>query len=205
MDIRVTPGVDLQTLQRMHTTAIQACAASDYRLGLKFFRDCLKLQQNPIIHMGAGEAATHLKRYPDAEFHFREALKLAPDLSDAHFNLGNLYHDQAEHSTDHDTAMSFMQRAQSEFEIAIALKPSGEGFNNLANILRYQLKLEEAEVAYENAFSLGFAPAQMNLALLKLLRLDYQEGWRLFESRTQYGDESAYGPARQILKSLEAM
>lgn len=194
MEIRVSPGVDVRTIQRMHTTAVQACAASDYRLGLKFFRDCIKLQDNPVFHMAAGEAAMHLKRHDEAEEHFRAALKLVPHLADAHFNLGNLFEDQG-----------MLDRSQSEFEQAIALKPTGEAFNNLANVLRYQWKLEEAESAYENAFNLGFKAASLNLALLKLLRCDYDEGWRLFENRVAFGDESAYGPARAMLKSLEAI
>ena len=86
---------------------------------------------------------------------FEQALALAPDLAEAHNNLGNVLKDQGK-----------LDEAAAQFEQAVALKPDlAEAHNNLGNILREQGKLDQALARFEQALALkpDLAEAHNNL------------------------------------------
>jgi tetratricopeptide (TPR) repeat protein len=86
----------------------------------------------------------HEGRLQDAVAAFQQALRVQPNYTDAHGNLGNIYYYQGRH----DEAVASYRRA-------IALKPtSGTFHSNLGNVLAEQHKFQEAEVACREAVRL---------------------------------------------------
>ncbi|WP_310493339.1 tetratricopeptide repeat protein [Dechloromonas sp.] len=147
-----------------------------------------------------------------AENGFRQALQLAPALSEAHANLGYLLDSQGRN-----------QEAEACYRQALALAPMQlQTYINLGALLESQQRFAEAEVAYQSALAidpespaawsnlgvlmtcmkreaeaepcfrkaLELAPdyqkASFNLAHLLLRQGRYEEGWRHMESRDWY-------------------
>jgi len=132
-------------------------------------------------------------RLKEAEESCRQAIKLKPDLADAHYNLGNTLKkqgrlDEAEASytqaitlkPDYSEAhynlgntlkeLGRLEEAETNYRKAIALKPDyAEGHNNLGVTLQEQGRLDEAETNYRKAIALkpDFAEAHRHLTLLK--------------------------------------
>jgi len=154
----------------------------------------------------------NLGEFAAAEVAFRQALQLAPALSEAHANLGFLLDSQGR-----------SQEAEASYRQALALAPTQvQTYINLGALLESQKRFAEAEAAYRNALAidpeslaawsnlgvllacmkqeaaaegcyrmaLALAPdhrkAAFNLAYLLLRQGRYEEGWFRIESRDWY-------------------
>jgi tetratricopeptide (TPR) repeat protein len=74
------------------TLAISDLAPNDYESAYKTISAGLKLDpQDPYMHMQAGKIALAMKDFPAALGHLQEAIRLYPDMADAHWLLANLY------------------------------------------------------------------------------------------------------------------
>jgi hypothetical protein len=122
-----------------------------------------------------GHVLEVLGRLDEAEAYCRSALALKPDYPDALCNLGAVLKGRA----DLNGAEDYCRRA-------LALDPWYVGAHvNLGTILNEGGQRTEAEDSFRRALALDphSAVAQFNLSLLLLLRNDFEEGFRLYESR----------------------
>lgn len=137
-------------------------------------------------------ALAHAPQYPDAMFHlgtvldqlarpaeaeaaYRALLSLHPKAAEAHNNLGNLLQRDAR-----------LPEALAAYRQAIALQPTmASAHHNLGTALRALDRLHEAESHYRLALEAApdYDEAQFSLATLRLALGDFEEGWRLYESR----------------------
>lgn len=151
-------------------------------------------------------------RLPEAEAAFRQALQLAPDLAEAHGNLGYLLDRQghgAEAERHYRRAIELIptqlqtglnlgvlladQKRFAEAEriyrqILAAHPDSPAAWSNLGVLLACMQSEPEAERCYRTALALdpGYAKAAFNLAYLLLRQGNYAEGWERLEARDWY-------------------
>ncbi len=144
-----------------------------------------------------------------AEDAFRHALRLDPDLAEAHANLALLlerrggweeaeahYHRALElRPQEPAIRLNFgamlagrkrLAEAEAEYLNALSLDPSSPAaWSNLGVLLACKKRDPEAEDCYRTALELvpGYAKAEFNLAYLLLRQGRYEEGWRCFEAR----------------------
>ncbi len=144
---------------------------------------------------------------------FRVALSISPDLAEAHVNLGTILHDQGhidqaiaharqaialnpQDAVAHNNLGAALRdsgqldAAIDSYAAAIALKPSmAEARHNEGVALQKLGREEEALESYKRAQDLksDFAEAEQNAALLMLMRGNFAEGWKLYESRWRKG------------------
>lgn len=156
--------------------------------------------------------------FDQAKTCFREAIRLAPDFSEAHANLALLL-DQAGSKTE----------AEKHYRHAIACNPNiGQIYLNFGAFLANQKCFAEAETAYQSALDLNadsavawsnlgvlqacrkqeneaersylkaieldanYELAQFNYSYLLLRQGRYEEGWRCFEARNWYARLEKY-------------
>lgn len=162
-------------------------------------------------HMAAGDS-------DQAEACFREAIRLVPDFSEAHANLGL----QLEHA-------GFKAEAEKHYLHSIACNPEiGQTHLNLGVLLASQKRFAEAEAAYQSAINLipnspaawsslgvlqacqkqemvaeqsyrraialnaDYKLAYFNFSYLLLRQGRFEEGWRCLEARTWYAQLEKY-------------
>jgi Flp pilus assembly protein TadD len=156
-------------------------------------------------HMAEGDMET-------GERCFRDALEIAPDLSEAWANLGFLLDqkrslEQAETCYRRSlalapgnaqvqlnlgamlTAQGRFEQAHSAYSEAISRNPGAPGGWSNLGVLYIGMKREtEAEFFLRKALELdpGFAKAQFNLGYLLLRQGRFEEGWRSLEARDWY-------------------
>lgn len=160
-------------------------------------------------HNSLGSVLGDLKRLPEAEASYRQALSIRPDYAEAYYNLGVVLQNQARlpeaeaayrealrinpravealnnlgnvlHNLDRlpDAAATYLQ--------AIALRPGLiEAHYNLGHVLKGLQRLDEAEASYRQAIALrdDNPYAQFALSTLLISTGEFDEGWRLYESR----------------------
>ncbi len=116
----------------------------------------VELRPDAAAHLNLGNALLAARRPDEAEWEFRAALELAPELAPAHFNLANLlaWRGQPEEALAH-------------YRQAVAAAPdSAEAHFNLATFLAARGELAGAIAGYREAVALDpeFAEAHFNLA-----------------------------------------
>jgi Tfp pilus assembly protein PilF len=156
-------------------------------------------------HMAAGDASR-------AEACFRNALRLAPDLAEAHANLGLLL-DQAGNRVEAEahylrsiacnpdlgqahlnlgvllTGQKRFDAADAAFRRALVLMPeSTAAWSNLGVLQASRKQESEAERSYRKALALDpdYRFARFNLAYLLLRQGRFDEGWASLEARDWY-------------------
>jgi Tfp pilus assembly protein PilF len=163
----------------------------------------------PEAYNHLGKALRDQRRLAEAEACFREAARLRPDLAEAHYNLGVALLNQkrpaeAEAScreaarllpqlaATHNTLgvalldQHRLPEATACFERAVQLQPGNvEARNNLGNAFWHLGRFEEALASYAVALQAqpDFAEVHRNVALIRLLRGDFDRGWPEFEWR----------------------
>lgn len=90
----------------------------DWEHAVSLLYELVELEPEEAVHHGmlARAMARHPVMRKDAERHFIEALRLAPQNADLHFSLGLYYKSFAMHA-----------RAQTEFRTALRIRPQHEG------------------------------------------------------------------------------
>ena len=167
----------------------------DYSSELSIWTDTIaKNPNNPRAHNDLGyllESA--LNRVPEAIVQYKEAVRLKPDYSEAHSNLGDALLKMPGKLS--ETVLQ--SEAVFELEMAVTLKPDNvEAHNNLGNaLLKMPGRLNEAVAEYQEALRLkpDYPDAHNNLgnAFLQMPgRLDdaiaqYKEALRL---KTDYAE-----------------
>jgi len=140
------------------------------------FRSALTYSpQYPDAMFNLGTVLEQLARPAEAEAVYRALLSLHPQAAEAHNNLGNLLQ--------HDARLP---EAVAAYRQAIALQPTmASAHHNLGTALRALDRPHEAESHYRLALEAApdYHEAQFSLATLRLALGDFEEGWRLYESR----------------------
>ncbi len=140
------------------------------------FRDAIAARSGYLVaRVELGNALWEQGRVPQAAEAWREAAAADPSSAVAHNNLGLAL-----------AALGRLEEAEATYRRALALQPGfADAHGNLGNALRDLGRLEEAGAAIGRARTLapGDGGAQVNEAMLCLLRGDYAAGWRAFEAR----------------------
>jgi tetratricopeptide (TPR) repeat protein len=136
---------------------------------------------SPRAHQSMGENYFVLRRMPEAEKEYREALRLRPDVPEVHLELGEVY-----------AISSQWAKAEEEFRAQAKLQPgNAEAAYRLGNALLEQGKVQEARVELvlsdrlmpempETLYSLGKAASLVGdtgaaeKAWIKLLSIEKQ-------------------------------
>ncbi|MFM8330235.1 MAG: tetratricopeptide repeat protein [Candidatus Methylumidiphilus sp.] len=169
----------------------------------------LAAAEAPLLLNVAGTAAYALGRVDDAERCWEIAVRICPDLADAHANLGMLLTDggrldQAEAAyrralaiqPAHAVALNNLgvllgrleraAEAEAVYRRALAARPDyTDAFTNLGVLLATAERLGEAEDCFRQALALrpGDADAHYNLSILLLSLGRFREAWPHYEAR----------------------
>ena len=136
-------------------------------------------------HYNRGCVLQELERPVEAAA-FQRAIEIAPDLAEAHNNLGILAMEASE-----------LETARAAYEHAIAVKPDyADAHNNLGNLMKAWGKLDDACAAYRRAIEArpGYARAYYHLADLDPGSLDEDDASRMesaFADKPQNSRERA--------------
>ncbi len=159
-------------------------------------------------YLQAGRTLLETKRFPEAEAKLRQAIRLRPNSAAAYTALGGL---QQESGNPVEAEIQFRQalrlnpshfahenvgnalarqgknsEARAAFRQALAIEPNFIGsIINVGNTFACEGALEEAEEYLQRALRLDpkSAEAHYSLALVQLLRGDFERGWREYEWR----------------------
>ncbi len=127
-----------------------------------------------------GNALKDQGKLDEAIAAYNKALSIKPDYADAYNNMGNALKDQGK-----------LEEAIAAYNKALSIKPDyAEAYNNMGVTLQEQGKLDEAIEAYNKALSIkpDYAEAYNNKSHSHLLMGDFNNGWDLYEWRTQKKD-----------------
>jgi tetratricopeptide (TPR) repeat protein len=141
------------------------------------------------IHFNRGCFLSDLKDWNNAVESYQAAIALKPEYADAYCNLG---HAQQEAGRT-DAALD-------SYERALKINPKlSIGFNNRGNLFRSTHRFDQAVQDYRQAIGLepNSIEAHYNLALLSLLRGDFQTGWAEYEWRRLI-EEARAVPVREF-------
>ncbi len=140
--------------------AIQFHSQGNISEAAKCYQYCINQNFNDHrVFSNYGSLLKNLGRLKEAEINTRKAIKIKPDLTEAHYNLGIILRD-----------IGKLQEAELSYRKAIEIKPDyAEAYSNLGNILNELGKLQEAELSYRKAIELDpdLTKTKMNLDTLK--------------------------------------
>lgn len=172
-------GIALQSLRRLD----EALASFDLAITL-----------NPAYaeaHNNRGNVLKDLRRLEDALSSYGKAVVLKPDYAEAFYNLGLVLHD-----------MGRLEEALENYDLALSINPDyAEVCSNRGNVLKDLNRLHEALASYDRAIELrpDYASALWNKSLVKLLKGDFEAGWKLYEWRWK---DSGKGDGQHFLQPL---
>lgn len=164
-DAHVNRGNALRALHRLDES--KACYTQAIAIDPAYFK----------AHNNLGVVLQDQRRYEEALASFERAIALMPGHPDAYFNRGNALRELRRY-----------EEALASFERAVELEADdGQAHYDRAVVLGEMGRRDEAIAGYRDALETNPAKAEAswNLALLKLLLGDFDEGWRLHESRWQ--------------------
>jgi tetratricopeptide (TPR) repeat protein len=145
-------------------------------LGINTLGRSLQIEpQQPMALFNRAMAFQKLKRFEEALANYNQVITLEPNRSEAYNNRGNVLR-----------KLNRLEDALVDYDRAIGIKPDyPEAHNNRGTVLQEMKRLDEAIGAHEKsiAFKADYREAYFNLALLKLLKGDYLEGWKLYQWR----------------------
>ncbi len=120
-----------------------------------------------------GIVLQRLRRFEEALATYDKVIALELNRAEAFNNRGNVLR-----------KLNRMEASLTSYDRAIELKHDyAEAHNNRGTVLQELHRFDEALIAHERAVALNaqYAEAYFNMALLKLLKGDYEEGWRLYQ------------------------
>lgn len=127
--------------------------------------------------MARGHLLAQQKRLDEAARDFSKVVELAPNNADAWNNLGNSL-----------IALEITDRALCAFDRALSLSPGfKDALFNKAVALQGLGNFDAARRTYASLLEIApdFSEAKWHLSWIALIHADFEEGWRLFESRWQ--------------------
>ncbi len=188
------------TLMVLSTATVLSCAVIASRQ-VEFWKDSLALwgravdvtKNNYVAEQGLAAELGRLNRNAEAIAHLKEALRINPSFTEAHYNMGVEL-----------VALNKWDEASTHFSEAIRLNPNhASAHNNLANILFSKSKLSEAAAEYMEALRIspGYVDARSNLALVFLRQGKLDDARRELLSVLEV--DPAHANAQTMLRSLD--
>ncbi len=142
----------------------------------KLFKESLSINANDAItHNNLGVAYKQLENKEAAYIHFEQAVKLNANYADALNNYGAALLGKQQINE----AIALLKRA-------IIVNPNyADAHYNLGTAYQSMLFCDEAEACFQRAISINpqYSSALFNSGLLRLLRGEFEQGWRLYEYR----------------------
>ncbi len=172
-------GKQLDTAADLQIYGYLALELGDWEKAVKALQQSAKKNgKDAQTFLLLGIAYRRLKEYSKAIHAFRNALKVHPDFVDAIYNLGISLDDHQEY----EKAIDVLERG-----LEIAPKDT-DLLNAIAGASASAAYSEDAIDYYREAITLevDFAPFQYNLAQVLLQIGEWEEGWRLFDSRLSF-------------------
>lgn len=124
-----------------------------------------------------GLALNELKRFGEAVEAFDQAIALRQDYPEAYNSRGSALQ-----------GLLRLEEALESHERAVALNPQyAEGWYDRGVALQLLTRIDDAADSYRRAMALApkYHGAIFNLSLVLLMKGEFEEGWRLYESRWQ--------------------
>jgi len=143
-----------------------------------------------------------------AEYIYREIIKIQPNITDIHYHLGILLQDKGQideaitcyrkaiqlnpfADTYYNLALAIQDKGQIDeaiicYQKAISMNPNdAEAHSNLGQLLQRKGQIDEAITCYQKAIDVdpNLAGAHLNIALALLLSGNFEQGWKEFEWR----------------------
>lgn len=125
-----------------------------------------------------GLALEKQREFPAAAGAFHRLITVMPDHPDAYNHLGRVNY-----------KLGNVEAAASFFQKALSINFRFPGAQNSLGIVFVRMgRFREAEACFKNALALlpDYAEARFNLAYLRLLQADFEEGWRSYEYRYNF-------------------
>lgn len=166
-----------------HPDAIHFMGVLAYNRGLldaakTYIKRAIELiPDNAGCYTNMGNVLQQEGNYPEAVAYYRKSLDLNRNNKLAQSNLGVAY-----------TKLEQFGPAVDAFNAAITLDPQyTEAYCNLCETYKYLGDYDQAEACCENALSVSpdHVQAHWNLSLLKLLKGDFENGFKAYEWRWQ--------------------
>jgi protein O-GlcNAc transferase len=151
----------------LHLLGVIAHQAKQHDVAVEMIGRAIKRNgRDPLYFCNLGAALKELGNLDEAVAAYRQAIRLKPDLADAHSNLGVALYEQGKLD---EAVVGYLQ--------AIRIKPGyAEAHSNLGIALKDQGKLDEAVAAHRGAIAIkpDYAEAHSNLgdALKELGKLE---------------------------------
>ena len=163
-------------LEGAMAAAVDRHRCGDFEAAESMYRQVLRSEpeQPDALHL-MGLLAFQTDRLADSIYFFRRALAVRPMFANAWHSLAKALHLQGR-----------ADEASVAYRRAISLANDYvEAYCDYATLLAERGQVDEAIAAYQDALSHKpeFVLAQYNLSLLLLLKGDYQQGFRMHESR----------------------
>jgi len=139
-------------------------------------------REDALFHTHVGAALADLERYEEAESWVKQGLEIDPNMADAYFELGNLYHEQ-ERLND---ALAALQKA-------VELKPDYfQAINNLGCVYYKQMRHIDALACFDKCMGINdrdhTVKGRTAMTMLSLGILD--NGWKLYEYALTTGERA---------------
>jgi len=155
---------------------VALCALGRLDAALASFDAAIALRADYAeAYLQRGVVLRELQRFRDALASYDRAIALRPDLAAAHLRRGNVLRELLQ-----------PEAALASYDQALAIKADyAEAYLNRGTVLREAMQLETALQSYDRAIALrpDYAEAYANRATLRLLRGDFDNGWRDYEWR----------------------
>ncbi len=139
---------------------------AQYADAARFLRQALQVSRdNPYLWFHLAQACQEIPGQAEEALDcLRECLRLAPDLAQAHYQLGFVY-----------KKLGRLGEAVDSYTRSLALRPDAvEAHNDLANILQHEGRLDESVAHYREALRLApdYAAAHNNLGIALVHKRD---------------------------------
>jgi tetratricopeptide (TPR) repeat protein len=134
--------------------------------------------QNHVAHNLLGNGLFRQGRVDEATSQYQQALEIAPNYMEGHYNLGLVFYRQGK-----------LAEAITHFQLALAANPrTPEVYNNLGNALFQQGRLDDAFSSYQKAIEIDpeHAMAYYNLGVISSQRGDSDAAIAQYRKALQY-------------------
>jgi tetratricopeptide (TPR) repeat protein len=158
---------------RLTNQGMNALGASDPRGALGYFQQAVDtFPDNATAHYGAGLSLRELEQEDRAHRHLQEAVRLDPELAEAHYQLAELAVRRsitAEGEGDRDLAQESIQDAEQSLRRVLELDGShSASYAHMGWVHEQKGALKDAEIAYRRAVTLDPYQPKVFLDLSRL-------------------------------------